>query len=336
MTGEDPGVVSRQRIDRKASRRAFDRAAPLYAEAAVLAREIGSRHLERLALIRVEPKHILDLGCGSGTHTLALSQRFPDATLIALDFSHAMLAQLENEHKPTDAGGTLSRIQRWFSVSTQQKRRILPLQADFERLPLAPGSIDFVWSNLALAYAVDLPRVIQDISRVTRTNGLVMLTLPGPDTLAELRAALALLGLPDSTHPFPDMHDVGDMLMTAGFANPVVDSERITLEYTTTQRLRADLRALGALTARTDRPRGLMTPRRLRKIEDALRGAAHADRQQESPGGSTCIRLTVEVAYAHAWKAEPRTIGNGRAIVRFERRARPQAAGTARPADDRV
>lgn len=324
-------------LDREARRRAFRRAAREYASAAVLAREVGVRQIERLTLIRAQPKRILDLGCGPGTHTAALSERYPEAQVVALDLTQQMLRQLEGASPSPERAGkldatfgrtlgrTLERVNRWLNATTQpEPRRIVPIQADFEQLPFAAESFDFVWSNLALAHTLDLPRALREIAKVTRAGGLVMLALPGPDTLSELRRALAKLELPDTTHPFPDMHDVGDMLIDAGFADPVVDSERLTLEYTTPERLWGDARALGAVTARRDRPRGLTTPRRLQRIEAALRNP-HAT--TASAGGSFSnapMRLTVEVVYAHAWKVAPKTIEDGRAIVRLHRQ-RPDA-----------
>lgn len=327
--GETPRTPT---IDRKATRRAFSRAACNYASAAVLAHEIGVRQLERLSLTRVQPERILDLGCGPGTHTAALSRRYPKAQLVALDASREMLIQLQDAPDPHAIsgvfGGTIGRtLERTFS---SLKRRIAPahgrdakpimrIQADFERLPFSTESFDFIWSNFALAHALDLPRALRALATVTRTGGLVMLTVPGPDTLCELRRALAQLGLPDTTHPFPDMHDVGDMLMGAGFADPVVDTERITLEYMTPERLWGDLRALGAVTARMDRPRGLTTHQRLRRIETALRNAHDSTASVTASLISAPMRLTVEVVYAHAWKVAPRTTEDGRAIVHLHR-----------------
>ncbi len=296
----------------------------------MLAREIGVRQLERLSLIRVQPTRILDLGCGPGTHAPALAERYPDAQLVALDVSRQMLLQLERtSYLPGDRGTydrtlgrAVARARRWLSgQDRRESRRITPVNADFERLPFAPGSFDFIWSNFALTHANDLPSALKDLATATRTAGVVMLTVPGPDTLSELRRALTQLGLRDSTHPFPDMHDVGDMLIEAGFADPVVDTERITLEYSTPQVLWKDARALGAVTAREDRQRGLMTPRTLRKIEGALRITAKPPASDGGAADADRITMTIEVVYAHAWKAAPRTTRDGRAIIRLERDA---------------
>jgi malonyl-CoA O-methyltransferase len=319
-------------IDARASRRAFNRAAHAYGSAAVLAREIGLRQLERLSLIRAQPQRILDLGCGPGTHTAALSDRYPDALLVALDASREMLLQIEGtQYTPARRGRfgeafgqALEQVNRWFNAAAQREprrepRRIAPVQADFERLPFGPGSFDFIWSNFALAHALDLPHALRELAMAVRTGGLVMLTVLGPDTLTELRRALNQLGLPDTTHPFTDMHDVGDMLIAAGFVDPVVDSERLTLEYTTPGRLWGDLRALGAVTAHIGRQRGLTTPRRLRQIEDALRAPRDATASVGFPSSNAPMRLSVEIVYAHAWKGLPKTTEDGRAIVRLHR-----------------
>jgi malonyl-CoA O-methyltransferase len=129
----------------------------------------------------------------------------------------------------------------------------------------------------------------------------------GPDTLSELRAAAGATRV----HAFPDMHDLGDMLVGAGFAEPVMDMERITLVYAGAEALLADLRASGQTNARADQPRGLAG----RGFLAGLRaGLDDARREGKLP-------VSYEVVYGHAWKAQARRSADGRAIVRFERRA---------------
>jgi malonyl-CoA O-methyltransferase len=166
-----------------------------------------------------------------------------------------------------------------------------------------------VWSNLLLHWLPDLPGALREIQRTLRVGGLFMFSMLGPDTLRELRAALDEAGLPGRAHQFIDMHDVGDMLVEAGFAEPVMDMEHITLTFGDPAALYRDLADTGGLTALIDRPRGLLTPRALRRLDAALLRRVEAGR----------LATTLEITYGHAWRGEPRQTEDGHAIVRFER-----------------
>jgi malonyl-CoA O-methyltransferase len=142
----------------------------------------------------------------------------------------------------------------------------------------------------------------------------------GPDTLRELRALYARLDWPAPTPAFVDMHDLGDMLVHAGFSDPVMDQETITLTWPTPQALLAELRSLGGNIA-PGRAAGLRTPRWRARLEDALRSLA-------GPDGRLAARF--EVAYGHAFKALPRahpgaptsvSLDDMRALVRAGRRS---------------
>ena len=137
-----------------------------------------------------------------------------------------------------------------------------------------------------------------------------MFSTLGPDTLAELRSAAGEARV----HSFADMHDLGDMLVAAGFAEPVMDVERITMVYADGEALLADLRASGqtcALEGPPGEPRRGLAGRRFRALLSEKLAA------QRSAGG---LSVSYEVVYGHAWKAAPRNAADGRAIVQFERR----------------
>jgi malonyl-CoA O-methyltransferase len=192
----------------------------------------------------------------------------------------------------------------------------LRLCADFGRLPLAAASIDLVWSNMALHWAPDPLAVLREFQRVLAPGGLLMFSAPGPDTLAELRAAAGAARV----HAFADMHDLGDLLLAAGFAEPVMDAERLTLVYPDAAALLADLRGSGqtsALSPASASPRRGLSGRGFRaRLDERLRAATR-------DGG---LPATIEAVYGHAWKPEarpdapPAKRADGRAIVRFERR----------------
>ncbi len=287
-------------------RKRFDRAAATYADAAVVQREVGNRLLERFDVMRIAPSVVLDVGCGPGTHTAALGQRFPDATVIAIDQSRAMVARAAPS---TPKRGWLARITSGSSKTGKGETR--GLVADMNALPLPREHADALWSNFALQWANDLPMLFAEWNRVLKVGGVMMFTAPGPDTLIELRRAISRDEAVADQHVqrFTDLHDIGDMLVHSGFADPVMDMELITLEYATTDALWRDLKAQGASNAMQTRPRGMMTPRRLRSIEAALDGG----RRDGGP-----IRMSVEVIYGHAWKIAPKKTAEGHGIVRLE------------------
>jgi malonyl-CoA O-methyltransferase len=268
----------------RVARRRFERAAGSYAKASRLEAEVGTRMLERLDYVKLAPRRVLD--AGAGPRQRGLARRYPQATLVDVDFSLGMLR----------AG---SGWQDLFRPRTA-------VCADMARLPFAAGGIELVWSNMALHWAADPQAALRDFHRVLAVDGLLMFSTLGPDTLAELRAAAG----PAHVHAFADMHDLGDMLVGAGFAAPVMDMERLTLVYGSGAALLADLRASGQTSARADAPRGL-AGRRFRAALDE--GLAAQVRDGKLPA-------TFEIVYGHAWKAPPRRAADGRSIVQFERR----------------
>lgn len=273
-------------IDARHARRRFDRAAATYLGAARLEAEVGARMLERLDYVRVAPATILDAGCGPAPQAAALARRYPRAALVALDFSLPMLALARR------ALGWRARL---------RGARALAVCAALERLPLAAGSVQLAWSNMALHWAADAPAALGELARVVAPEGLLMFSTLGPDTLRELRAAAGEARV----HRFADMHDLGDALVGAGFTAPVMDMEMLTLTYADAAGLAADLRASGQTLARRDRARGLAG----RRLRAALAAAGTS--------------ASIEVIYGHAWKGAPRKTADGRSIVQFERRPLP-------------
>ncbi len=268
-------------IDKLKARRTFSRAADGYDEAAVLQHEIGQRMLERLDYVKLQPRRILDIGCGTGLVTAKLLARYPKAEVVALDFALPMLAHAR-------------RRGRWL-------RRPRCLCADLDHLPLASQSVDLVFSNAAIQWSVDPPAAIAEMHRVLRPGGLLMFSSFGPDTLRELRSAWAEVDGHTHVHAFVDMHDYGDMLLAAGMADPVMDAERIVLTYGDTRSLMRDLKAIGAANATLARARTLTGRERLLALAQAYE--RFRDRDGRLPA-------TYEVVYGHAWAAEQRRQGN--------------------------
>ncbi len=264
---------------------------------------------ERLALVKLDPRRVLDAGCGAGADSLFLKKRYPDTQVIGLDAALPMLAQARHTQQ-----AALSSLQRWLSRSVPsiaQAARGADAElvcGDFARLPLAPGAVDLVWSNLALHWHPCPDQVIAEWRRVIATDGLLMFSCFGPDSLKELREASDAADPSARLLPFVDMHDYGDMLVSAGFATPVMDMEKITVTYTDASKLLADVRALGGNPLVTRR-RGLTGKSAWRGVIDQL------ERQRRTDG---TIALTFEVIYGHAFRPVPKVTARGESIVRLD------------------
>lgn len=262
-------------LDPRAVRHAFDRASRGYDTAAVVAREIGSRLLERLDVVRMQPARILDLGAGTGQASRSLKQRYRAAQVIALDLSQAMLRASRRQQ------GLLRRFQR--------------AAADAHRLPIRTGSVDLVFSNLMLQWCHDPDAVFQEVRRVLKPQGLFIFTTLGPDTLKELRGAWRAVDDHIHVHRFIDMHDLGDALMRARFADPVMDMERLSITYPDLNALLRDLRAGGACNIAQGRHRGLTSRSRFQAVRAHKALALHKG----------VLPVSVELVYGQAWAGEP-------------------------------
>jgi malonyl-CoA O-methyltransferase len=293
-----PSPVDRDEffLDPRAVRRSFDAASATYDAAAAVQTEIRSRLLERLDIVRMQPAVVLDLGAGGGHAARALKQRYTRAEIIALDLSERMLAQA-------------ARRQMFL-------RRFHRVSADAQRLPLKDASVDLVFSNLMLEWCAAPDAAFAEIRRALRPGGLFTFTTLGPDTLKELREAWRRIDAFTHVHRFIDMHDLGDALMRARFAEPVMDVERLTVTYSDLTALRRELKASGSRNLAQGRPPGLTGRGRLRALHPQVESIMRAGR----------LPVSIEVIYGHAWAGELRTptaIGEVRVPIEgLKRRAR--------------
>ena len=293
-------------IDQHLVRRLF--AAPeRVAESDFLRREISGRMLERLELIKIQPRKLLDAGCGEGADLGLLGQMYHDAELIGLDASLPSLFRAHARHRA--ALSSVHRLlSRWFRAPIKRAPAGLHLAAgDFAQLPLPSNSLDLIWSNLALHWHSQPDRVFVEWRRVLSTDGLLMFSCFGPDTFKELRAAFADADAAHHALSFVDMHDFGDMLVNAGYATPVMDMELITVTYDNPRKLLSDVRAWGG-NPHTGRRKGLMGKNAWQAVIRSL------ENQRRSDGK---IGLTFEVIYGHAFRPVSRSTSAGEAIVRF-------------------
>jgi malonyl-CoA O-methyltransferase len=279
-------------------RRAFDRAATTYSSAAIVPIEVERRMAEKLDYLKLDPACVLDAGSGTGIARCSLRARYPRAELIELDLSLAMLKQARAargvRERLRGLGGRVR--ERWVC-------------ADFSRLPLRNASVGVVWSSLALAWSGDPLATLTEFHRVLEPGGAVVFSSYGPDTLKELREAFAATDSAAHVHAFVDMHDIGDMLIAAGFHAPVMEMERINVTYADIAALALDLKSSGQTFASTARRRGLTTPRKWRRMQQQY--------ERSRLGGR--LPATAEIVYGHAWREQRAVTDDGRRVVRFER-----------------
>jgi len=288
----------------------FSGAAATYDSAAVLAREVGARMAQRLDLVKIAPGRVVDIGCATGDGIRELQRRYPKSLPLALDFALPMLRAVRR---------AAPRMQRLLGRGPRL------VNGDVRALPLATGSVGLVWSNLMLHWLDDPLPAFRELHRVLEVGGLLCFATLGPDTLKELREGATrvmrsgihpdgagvpcmpgnALRAPATVRRFLDMHDLGDMLVAAGFGDPVMDMEMITLTYGGPRSFLADQRHLGVRD-------GLLGQQGWR---DWRRTFAAWVRD-----GDGRLPASFEIVYGHAWKPEPRKIADGRAVIRFQSR----------------
>ena len=235
---------------------------------------------ERLTPIDIEPRQILDLGCGGGETSQFLARRWRRARVISMDLSMTMLHVARK------------------SRSRFGRRR--EIQAEGSQLPLATASFDLAVSNLSLPWVHDPARCLGEVARVLKPGGLFLFASLGPDTLTELRAAWAEVDNDAHVQPFADMHDVGDAMVRSGLAEPVLDIERLSITYRNLRDIYRDLTAAAARNALSRRRAGLTGRQRFAAFEAAL--------NRRFEGGS--LALGIELVYGHAWRGQTPT-GSG-------------------------
>src|SRR5512134_2001337 len=241
-------------VDKRMVRRSFERAAAGYDAAAVLQNEVCRRMLARLDYVKLAPATILDAGSGTGNAVNGLLARYPGARVIALDLALAM-ARHARARRPW-----------WRAFLGRGGPRLATVCGDIEQLPLSSACAGLIWSNLAMQWSNDPPRAFAELHRVLAPGGLLMFSTFGPDTLKELRAAFRSVDAHTHVHRFTDMHDVGDMLVACGFADPVMDMEIVTLTYADVRELMRDLKAIGAHNMTCGRPATLAGKSLLAKV----------------------------------------------------------------------
>lgn len=259
-------------VDRSRVRRSFERAANTYDGAAVVERRMIDELIDRLQLVKLSPKRILDAGCGTGYALSGLHRRFPQAEIILLDFAVPMLRQ----------------------VRAADPARVSLLCGDVEKSPIATQSVDMIFCSSVLHWC-NLGPVFAEFLRLLKPGGLLTFATFGPDTLKELRAAWKSVDTGVHVHEFMDMHNIGDFLITSLFSTPVMDVDYLTVTHRDLPAVLRDLKELGASNAAAARSRGLTGKRKhlqFREVYERLR-------TEQGLYESTC-----EIVYGHAWAPE--------------------------------
>ena len=262
-------------LDRRAVAQAFDRASASYDAAAALQQRVRDELVSRLDELKQAPQRILDLGAGTGHATRALKRRYPGSLTVAADIAPGMLVRAKAQS-------------RWL-------RRFERVRADAYSLPFRSGSFDLVFSSLMLQWCDELDVVFAEIARVLKPGGVLLFSTFGPGTLAELREAWGVSDAPGNhVNHFFDPHALGSALMHAGLAEPVLDVDRVVVDYPDVLTLMRELKAIGAHNVTAGRARGLTGRKRLQAMTQAY--------EQLRRGGT--LPATYEIIHAICWGTE--------------------------------
>ena len=263
--------------------KAFDAKASVYDDAALVQYEIGTRLFERLDYLKIDPRFILDVGCGTGVFSERLKKRYPKATIVGLDVSFNMLKGAKERHTWRN---------KWPLIG-----------ADMQHIPFAEGTFDLIFANQVIHWSTEIPAVVRELSRVLRISGCVMFSTLGPDTFIQIRQAFSNVDPYAHTNSFLDLHDLGDILLSEHWLDPVVDMEMLDVNYPKLSSLLRALKSQGVRNIHFKRLPGLMGRRRWRQFEETYR--------QLFMTKEGAYPLTYEVIYGHAWKGASRRTSLG-------------------------
>ncbi len=265
------------KINKQRLRDDFSLAASSYDAAAVAQHAICDRTLERVDILKLQPASILDIGTGTGRSLKGLQSRFPNSSIFACDIAFPMLIYCRQH----------------LAISHTDKL----VCNDAEQLPFADQSVDLIFSTSTFQWCTDLSQLLSECERVLCSNGVLIFSTFGPDTLQELRNSWAQVDNCQHVHEFIDMHHIGDMLLATKFADPVVDMEIIKIQYQSLRQLLQDLKDTGSRgkfnASVSTIPSGLMSKEKYQCLEQAYE-------QFRQENGS--LPASYEVIYGYARK----------------------------------
>lgn len=251
--------------------------------------EVARRLAAKLGPIRIEPKRWLHWSAHLGGGSESVAEHYPNAQKWMVE-PHAALA----DRMRASAAQHARRDWRTLWRKSAEEIFLEPVGRD---VPWAGDGVDLLWANMTLHGSANLPDMMARWHQHLAVGGFLMCSGLGPDTARELRQLYQQMGWPRPTIDFVDMHDLGDELAKAGFTDPVMDMERLTLTWASPQAMLDEVRTWGGNVA-WGRFAGLRTPRWRRQLIDAIQ--QHLGR----PDGR--VGLTLELIYGHAIKGAPR------------------------------
>jgi malonyl-CoA O-methyltransferase len=247
-----------------------------------LHQEVARRMAERLPVILRAPETWLDWWGFGGAGAAAVQAVWPQSRRSVAEPTPALVERSQAALRAP-----------WWAWGQRRQEAAQTVSLSSE---LPDGQAQMLWSNLTLHTSSDPATTLAVWHRALAVDGFVMFSTFGPDTLRELRGVFAAQGWPAPHPPYTDMHDLGDLLVHGGFADPVMDQEVLQLSWSSPETLLAELRGLGGHLG-LDRFVGLRTPRWRARLLQALGDLA--DDQGR-------IRMSFELVYGHAYKPQPR------------------------------
>ena len=261
--------------------KSFDAKSSSYDQYSFVQKEVSERMIQRLKFLKSKPLNILDIGCGTGYLSNLINQYLPNSNIVCMDFSYEMASQCKNKNI-----------------------KLKPLVADAEYMPFKTSTFDLVISSFTLHWCQQIEKIFSDFFRILKNYGNFMFTTVGPDTLKELRNAYKLIDNYEHINTFNDMHDYGDILLSSGFHDPVMDVERLIVEYKNFNGVLQSLRKTGASTVICNESK-FTTKKSLKSLENHYK--------KNNKNG--LFPVTYEMIYGVAWKKGTQNSKNNKVVI---------------------
>ena len=261
--------------------KSFDAKSSSYDQYSFVQKEVSERMIQRLKFLKSKPLNILDIGCGTGYLSNLINQYLPNSNIVCMDFSYEMASQCKNKNI-----------------------KLEPLVADAEYMPFKTSTFDLVISSFTLHWCQQIDKIFSDIFRILKNDGNFMFTTVGPDTLKELRDAYKLIDNYEHINTFDDMHTYGDILLSSGFHDPVMDIERLIIEYKNFNEVLQSLRKTGASTVIYNENK-FTTKKSLKDLEN----------HYKKSNKNGLFPVTYEMIYGVAWKKGTQNPKNNEDVI---------------------
>lgn len=255
-------------IDKVKIARSFSRSATTYDQVAYFQREAGLTLLDFFSSVAVKKSKIekhntkidsccVDIGCGTGFFKNKIEALLPTVQYVGLDLAEGMLNYIGNNYVGNKSASNQS--------AAKNKSPIL-ICADAERLPLANGAVDYLFSNMALQWCDNLSLLFSEANRVLSSNGIFAFTTLGPKTLIELKKAWSQVDGLVHVNEFVEFEQWQAAIRGAGFTVEIDQQKETILEYDSVLTLLKELKLLGAHNVNDGQRQSLTAPKRLQKL----------------------------------------------------------------------